>query len=106
MGLVKNQNKFENELMLKHVEWNFQQTTIWNISYFSGKLGFAFSCKLSPKWIICMKCQSLFSEKKKKTKQKKKKTKKKKQKKKKQTNKKKQNKKKNKKKQNKKKTNK
>ena len=31
-------------------------------SYFSQKIGFAISCKLSPEETICMKCQSLFWE--------------------------------------------
>ena len=35
-------------------------------SYFSMKIGFDISCKLSPKETICMQCQSLFSEKNKK----------------------------------------
>ena len=37
-------------------------------SYFPQKIGFAISCKLSLKETICMKCQSLFSWKKKKKK--------------------------------------
>ena len=35
-------------------------------SYFSWKIGFDISCKLSPKETICMKCQTLFYEEKKK----------------------------------------
>ena len=33
-------------------------------SYFSQKIGFYIPCRLSPEETICMKCQSLFSEKK------------------------------------------
>ena len=43
--------------------WATQQMTHWYFSYISQKTGFAFSYKLSP---ICMKCQNLFSERKKK----------------------------------------
>ena len=32
-----------------------------NLKYFSKKIGFDISCKLSPQETICMKCQSLFS---------------------------------------------
>ena len=35
-------------------------------SYFSEKIGFGISCKLSPKETICMKCLSIFSQKNKK----------------------------------------
>ena len=35
------------------------------LKYFSEKIGFDNSCKLSPSETICMKCQNLFSEKKK-----------------------------------------
>ena len=40
-----------------------QQTTNWYFSYFSQKIRFDISCKLSPKETICMKCQFLFSQK-------------------------------------------
>ena len=35
--------------------------------FFSQKIGFDISCKLSPKETVCMECQSLFSGKNKKT---------------------------------------
>ena len=38
-----------------------QQMTFENIFYFSQKIAFEISCKLSPKEIICKKCQNLFS---------------------------------------------
>ena len=37
------------------------------IAYFHKKIGFDISCELSPMETICMKCQSIFSEKSKKT---------------------------------------
>ena len=42
----------------------WQQMTNWYISYFFQKIGFVL-WKLSPQEVICMKCQSLFSGKKK-----------------------------------------
>ena len=42
-----------------------QQMTNWVFSDFSQKTDFDISCKLSPLETICMKCQILFSEKKK-----------------------------------------
>ena len=33
----------------------------WYFSYFSQKIKYDISCKLSPKETICMKCQILFS---------------------------------------------
>ena len=41
-----------------------QQFDIFSI--FPQETGFGISCKLSPKETVCMKCQTLFSEKKKK----------------------------------------
>ena len=38
----------------------------WHFSYFLQKISFDISCKLSPQETICMKCQNLFSVKKKK----------------------------------------
>ena len=38
-----------------------QQQQILIFSYFSWKIGFGMSCKLSPLETICMKCQNLFS---------------------------------------------
>ena len=40
---------------------NFSRNILKYFSYFSQKIGFDISCKLSPKETICMNCQSLFS---------------------------------------------
>ena len=54
---------------LYHSLGKFSRRQIDDIfSYFSQKIGFDISCILSPEETICIKCQSLFSEKKKKKK--------------------------------------
>ena len=46
----------------RHCLWaNSAEDILKYFPYFSRKIGFDFSCKLSPKETICMKCQSLFS---------------------------------------------
>ena len=54
-------------LMLTVIMWVkiSADTILKYFSYFSQKIGFHLSCKLSPK-TVCMKCQNLFSWKKKK----------------------------------------
>ena len=41
----------------------FSRRHFQNKSYFSKKMRFDVSCKLSPKETVCMKCQTLFSRK-------------------------------------------
>ena len=55
-------------LKLSRVGKTFRKTAIQTVFYFSQKIVFDISYKLSPKEIICMKCQSLFSGKKKESK--------------------------------------
>ena len=38
-----------------------QMTNWWYFSYFSQKIGFGISWKLSPKETMCLKCQNLFA---------------------------------------------
>ena len=65
--LPKNRLQISSQL-LTHcmLKKNSADNILKYFSYFSKKIGFDTSCKLSPKETICMKCQILFSRKKKK----------------------------------------
>ena len=59
-------NNFDKEILLFTTPWADSTNDKFEefFSYFSQKIGFDISCKLSPMKTICMRCQSPFSEKK------------------------------------------